>query len=1701
MQNSYRISTEIGKDKIVNFQLDQSIEFLEILSFKVRQFEIYTLDCANYGVVVGRVTANGGFGLPNARVSIFIPLTDEDSENPLISSKYPYKAITDRNEEGYRYNLLPKDPSYPSHVATGTFPSLNDVIVDAQEIEVFEKYYKYTVQTNSSGDYMIFGVPTGSYNIIMDLDLSDIGDYSLTPQDLIRMGRATEAQFKGNSFQKSSDLNSLPQIVSITKGIDISPLWGNPETCDSSINRVDFDLRADSNIDIQPTAIFIGSIFGTSNTDSIKLNCGVKENLGNLCQLEAGPGQILAIRQTKNLDENNRPILEVYELDNNGRVIDGDGAWVVELPMNLNYTITDENGNRVITDDATIGIPTKGKYRFKVKWQDSDNSTSTTRKAHFLVPNIKEYGWDINGNIDPSSSTNATNRKALSSSYYFGLDWDGYANYESAVNCEDTFYEFDFNKVYTVASLVDQYQGGTNKGKFIGIKEIGDRSCEQNVNKYPVNDGVKNFDLLYYLFSIILQIFQFINIPLIFGYHLIAFLWNFFAVIIYPAIIGIASYLLAKQILDFVKWLASAAYSLANFNPLSPAYSAFLFSQVVKDLASIAVLTTLNILLITNFRKLIKKKIKLIHLPNITYPNCEFCDCEMKETDVDVGESNLNNGALTQLSNSSLYYNNLSETFNWTKLKSIIVKATDQSYVDDTKYEDDKTLIMFLMAQAIAGRSSNSAKISAKRVGETDIKMPRSDEYTLQTIKNKKFSVYNEALPIGERINYFNLRQNYFTGKNKIKVSFANEIVGNKNKFHYDNVIVVISDVLLETGDLISFVNNKLSNDPNYKYTGTTSTGEVYFGVPGVNKVTEQNKDIVVKYAITQDSENSTTYTLPITTNNTNTSYYASDIEYFQVITGITYNDYIKMSNNTNKGYLPSVLTSPAVIRVKLGNQSVAGDELILDNPIQYFQNIESSYVLIIQRGVDPYSPEFSNKYSLGKIFGNDNEDAVIITTNTKLNIPIQKLNDYNGNIRILGKGGNASEFITTQTLTNQEDIFFESYSFQPGVEFKSYQSDSVSYYSGMLGRNSPITKPFIIKLGIIPTLIKYIKNWVKAQPNDPDNNFFIVNGERAGGRSQYPNKTPIQWIDSKYGDSNLDFNGGSYMVGKGDIVADNRYDINPFEFDNFMLYYSYSSHLELKNRKLSHSNRNKIVLRNDRLPTSDGLDGKSWLSNGVGILQQNNAFTIYKYPKNSTGEGSPLYGDLIFDADIITDDFNGLARYDNVSSTFNQCNQLVPLSCYVNKDNSETISINESCLEDKRQSIYIEDGCYQLVRRPILDLLPDIRAYREWIFRFKLNYALCRGIVSETFSNNWVNGSLFMPSFKANVFGVNKNNPQYCKDIIYYDNLTNNFYYRSSPYFSSANNSKFVGNRSATPSSSANKLNRYNLMTPTTIVNLGVKNQLLTSGGDFDNYSYVVNNINNTSYADNSDLLNTFVISRIIDSELIKNITSTNRIINSFFSRGGRKIDGDLAQLLSINSEFGVVKFSSEFYTFTTNNSPSIIFRENNKNYMGVFYSSTQDELTLKDYITPGRIGFREQGTNAIIPKYFKINDQEVPFYSWTLDEKGQTIFGTDKNEWGTNQNNFITKKYQSLERITPEPNNSVINPEYVGTDYFSNRYYNKTYNTHRGYIYSETNGLYDKKGSADKSFLVGAPFHFYFGIKKGFSALDKFKTKYLNE
>ena len=238
MGQSYRIRSEIGINKTINVQIDQEFDFIELLSIKIQQEDIYTRSCADYGVLVGRVTANNGFGIPNARVSIFIPIENIDESNPIITSIYPYKSPTDKNEDGYRYNLLPYEKSYSKHAATGTLPTRLDVLTGKTAIEIYDKYYKFTAKTNESGDYMIMGVPLGNQTVVMDVDLSDIGEFSLTPQDLIRMGLATEAQVGGNQFKTSNDLNSLPQLISISKSIDVSPLWGDPDICQIAIREL-----------------------------------------------------------------------------------------------------------------------------------------------------------------------------------------------------------------------------------------------------------------------------------------------------------------------------------------------------------------------------------------------------------------------------------------------------------------------------------------------------------------------------------------------------------------------------------------------------------------------------------------------------------------------------------------------------------------------------------------------------------------------------------------------------------------------------------------------------------------------------------------------------------------------------------------------------------------------------------------------------------------------------------------------------------------------------------------------------------------------------------------------------------------------------------------------------------------------------------------------------------------------------------------------------------------------------------------------------------------------------------------------------------------------------------------------------------------------------------------------------------------------
>jgi hypothetical protein len=408
MPKSYRIRTQLGINQNIPVKipivLEQNFDTLEILSLAIRPDDIYIRSCSDYGVVCGRIFCNNGFGIPNARVSVFVPIEDIDTQNDYIASLYPYTSFTDINEDGYRYNLLPYTQSHSGHVPVGTFPERLDVLTDKPLIQVYEKYYKFTVKTNESGDYMIFGVPVGQQTLFMQVDLSDIGEFSLTPQDLIRMGLATEDTFNGSKFKTSTNYAELPQIITSQKTVQIEPFFGEFEICNYNIARVDFDLTSEANVKLEPTAVFMGSIISTDDTQKVGKNfkflnqtqsaCKVKRTAGELCTMTTGPGQIVALRQTIFNDKDGRPILEQAQLDNDGKVIDENGVWVLEVPMNLDYVYTDENGVKKISNDPKLGVPTRGKYRFKVKWSQSPALSDPTKRAYFLIPNIKERGWE-----------------------------------------------------------------------------------------------------------------------------------------------------------------------------------------------------------------------------------------------------------------------------------------------------------------------------------------------------------------------------------------------------------------------------------------------------------------------------------------------------------------------------------------------------------------------------------------------------------------------------------------------------------------------------------------------------------------------------------------------------------------------------------------------------------------------------------------------------------------------------------------------------------------------------------------------------------------------------------------------------------------------------------------------------------------------------------------------------------------------------------------------------------------------------------------------------------------------------------------------------------------------------------------------------------------------------------------------------------
>lgn len=273
MNKSQRIWVNINEpnqDKHIQVKLEQDIDTFEIMSLKVDTKDVYQDFNADYGVLVGRITANKGVGIPNTKVSIFIPLDEEDENNSEIVSVYPYKNPREKNNEGKRYNLLPRvgkiDPEtglISPKQPVGSFPIKEEVVTNPTYLEVYKKYYKYSTVTNDSGDYMIFGVPVGTQTVHMSADITDIGQFSMSPAAMVKNLGYSPNLFSedGTRIKLSEDLDELPNVETQEVSVDVIPFWGDSKNFTIGITRQDFKIRAQLNYNF----VLFGSAFTDGN--------------------------------------------------------------------------------------------------------------------------------------------------------------------------------------------------------------------------------------------------------------------------------------------------------------------------------------------------------------------------------------------------------------------------------------------------------------------------------------------------------------------------------------------------------------------------------------------------------------------------------------------------------------------------------------------------------------------------------------------------------------------------------------------------------------------------------------------------------------------------------------------------------------------------------------------------------------------------------------------------------------------------------------------------------------------------------------------------------------------------------------------------------------------------------------------------------------------------------------------------------------------------------------------------------------------------------------------------------------------------------------------------------------------------------------------------------------------------------------------
>lgn len=486
---SYRIRTKVGSENTeeylsVSADLIQDYDTFEVLSVNIKSTDAYRLHNSNYGVVVGRVIANNGFGIPNAKVSIFIPASEKNGVD--VSNIYPFSTSVSKDRDGVRYNLLPNERVNGCHQVVGTFPSKRYALDNDVILEVFDDYYTYTTRTNNAGDYMICGVPVGTHTLHMDLDLSDCGILSQKPRDFVYKGYTVEQFESPTKFKGGTDYNNLSQVFSQDQVVNVNPFWGNDSLGETiGVSRADIDV----NFKFEPTCVFIGSIVSDNASNGFSKKCVPTDNMGNMEELVTGEGKIEMIRKTPGGG------VEQFSIKGD-KLINADGVWCYQIPMNLDYMVTDEYGNMVPTDNPEKGIATRTSVRFRISMEDSEENTDNFFRGKVLVPHNPQI-------ISISSQNGNIVGKHEDYDYEFGT-----------YTKDESFRDLFWNNVYSVKSYIPRIQRANGwkppekNTRYTGIKHCQNYGPN---NPMPYNNIRIHLPFMFTVMCVLIKTFIFIS--------------------------------------------------------------------------------------------------------------------------------------------------------------------------------------------------------------------------------------------------------------------------------------------------------------------------------------------------------------------------------------------------------------------------------------------------------------------------------------------------------------------------------------------------------------------------------------------------------------------------------------------------------------------------------------------------------------------------------------------------------------------------------------------------------------------------------------------------------------------------------------------------------------------------------------------------------------------------------------------------------------------------------------------------------------------------------------------------------------------------------------------------------------------------------------------------------------------------------------